>query len=452
MSKLACTLSLVLATSGSLSAQNPKWLLVRSDAPTLVSFSWDRLAKAYLGTDYLIVRAGDADKHPASSRLVVGTPEDNALVARLAKQLGVAYEGKRVRYKGRLYPGNAGLCIVTDDPDGKGTLCLMTGATPNGAFNCLSVRIDLGRPGFVAMTFRHPIQRGAVGRPFQVAGDRLLVIRLDHDLWRIRDALAGISIDEAALRASRALKGYEIVYERAFGGDFDLLEFTRRQLRKDAKRLDATRKRFEKLDLAHELDELDKKVTNALGPRKGPRPIVYTPVIGFPGTNAQTIDPDPFTGRPRITLNLAAFATAESLRLAATHELVHTLQTSHGGSLLARAVHEGVATYVSQQLIGSADHEALMWTKDQLRSARNRQAAIIAAFDRMKDETDMRRIGDFLYGGRPLQAVRGAPDRSGYFVGWLAVAAWRNANPKRPLGDLLRVAPQAMFDALKPGK
>jgi len=430
----------------------PAWLLVRSEADALESFAWDRLAKAYLRKNYRIVRAADAAAHPKSSRLVVGTPADNALIKKLAKDLGIQYEGKHFRYGGQEFPDDAGLAIVTDDPDGGGTLAVFTGATPKGAYNCLSVPVDLSRHGYVAMTFRKALRRGGVKsiKPLAIDGDTLRVVRLDLDLWRIRDSLETSSLDEAALRVSRAFAGYKFVYERAVRPDIDLLDFTRRQFKEQKSALDATRKRYAGVDLEGMLEEEDKLVAKALGGRRGPRPVVYV-IVTRPGiTNAQVIGTDPDTGRVRVTLNLAAFQSLELLRLSVAHEFVHTLQRSHRGSLLESALHEGVATYVSQELHpGTKDHDALMWSEAKLAAANKRREAILSAFRRLKSSRDMRKLGSFIYLGSPLRSVPGAPDRCGYYVGWLAVKAWRSKHPKRPLADLLKVDPAEIFAALQ---
>ncbi len=447
----ACSAAVLLAVPAP-SQKPPAWLLVRSEAKALEAFGWERLAKVYLRKDYRIVRAADAAVHPKASRLVVGTPVDNALIKSLAKDLGIQYEGKRFRYDGQEFPDDAGLALVTDDPDGGGTLAVFTGATPKGAYNCVSVPVDLSRHGYVAMTFQKALRRGKVKslKPLAVDADALRVVRLDLDLWRMRDGLQTSSLDEAALRVSRAFAGYKFVFERAVRPDIDLLAFTRRQFKEQASALEATRKRFAGADLEGLLEEADKKVVKALGGRRGPRPVVYT-IVTKPGiTNAQVIGKDPDTGRMRVTLNLAAFQSLEMLRLSAAHEFVHTLQRPHGGTLLGRSLHEGVAVYVSQQLQpGTKDHEALMWTKAKLAAANRRRGAILKAFRSLRDSRDIRKLGNFVYAGSPLRYVPGAPDRCGYYVGWLAVSAWCAKHRKRPLADLLKVDPAEIFAALK---
>lgn len=446
----ALSAALLLAVSAS-GQKPPAWLLVRSEADALESFGWERLARVYLRTDYRVVRAAAAAAHPKASRLVVGTPDDNALIKKLAKDLGIDYRDKHFRYDGREYPDDAGLALVTDDPDGGGTLAVFTGATPKGAYNCLSVPVDLSRHGYVAMTFRKVIRRGGVRslRPLVVDADALRVVRLDLDLWRIRDSMSTSSLDEVALRVSRALAGYRFVFQPAVGPDIDLLDFTRRQFKEHASALESTRKLFADVDLRALLEKADRKVVKAFGGRRGPRPVVYT-IVTRPGiTNAQVIGKDPDTGRMRMVLNLAAHQSLEMLQLSAVHEFVHTLQKSHGGTLLERALHEGVAVYASQELEpGTGDHETLMWTADKLAAANQRRTAILRAFRQLKDSRDIRRIGCFVYAGSPLRYVPGAPDRCGYYVGWLAVKAWRQKHPDRPLADLLKVNAAEILSAL----
>jgi hypothetical protein len=452
MNRITTCLATLLLAAPALSQKAPTWLLVRSEADALGSFAWEKLAQVYLRQDYRIVGAADAALHPKSSRLVVGTPNDNALIKKLAKDLGIQFQGKGFRYDGRDYPDDAGLALVTDDPDGGGLLAVFTGATPKGAYNCLSVSVDLSRQGYVAMTFRKPLRRGNVKsiKPLVVDQDALRVVRLDLDLWRIRDDMADSSLDEAALRVSRAFAGYKFVFEPAVAPGIDLLDFTRRQFKEEAAALEATRKRFEKVDLEALLKEAEAKVTKAVGPRQGPRPIVYTIVTKPNITNAQVIGKDSATGRMRMTLNLAAHDSVQKLCLSALHEFVHTLQRPHHGTLLESSLHEGVAVYVSQQLLpGTKDHEALMWTEEKLAAANKRRTAILRAFRSLKDSRDSRRIGGFVYLGSPLRAVRGAPDRCGYYVGLIAVKAWRQKHKQRPMGDLLKINAAEIFAALE---
>jgi hypothetical protein len=449
---LTCFAAVILLAVPTVSQKPSAWILVRSEADTLESFPWERLAKVYLRKDYHIVRAADAAAHPKASRLVVGTPADNALIKKLAKDLGIEFEGKHFRYDGQEYPDDAGLAVVTDDPDGAGTLVVFTGATPKGAYNCLSVPVDLNRHGYVAMTLRHALRRGRVRSimPLAVDGDALRVVRLDLDLWRMRDSMAKSSLDEAALRVSRAFLGYKFLFEQAVSPDINLLDFTRAQFKEQAEALEATRKRFAEVDLEDLLEQADKRVVKALAARTGPRPVVYT-IVTRPGiTNAQVIGRDPDTGRMRMVLNLAAHESLARLRISAAHEFVHTLQGNTDGTLLARALHEGVAVYVAQQVQpGTKDHEALMWTEEKLAAANQRRKAILDAFRELKGSRDMREIGCFVYAGQPLRYVSGAPDRCGYYVGLLAVTAWRQKHKDRPLGDLLRVDPAEIFAALE---
>jgi hypothetical protein len=105
--------------------------------------------------------------------------------------------------------------------------------------------------------------------------------------------------------------------------------------------------------------------------------------------------------------------------------------------------------YLSQRLCaGTADHSALMWTPEKLAAAHEHRGAILAEFRRLADSRDVRKIGAFIYGDRPLRAVSGAPDRCAYYVGWLAVARWHDQHPERPLADLLKVPPAEIFAAL----
>lgn len=447
-----------LASPDTLEPQDaPAWLLVRSEAAALGSVSWQRLAKIYLKRSYRIVDAKSAmaltrTRKNATSRLIVGTPTDNVLVGRLAPKFGIAFEDGRLRYRGKLYPKDSGIALVTEDPDGAGTLVLMAGANSQAAFNCISVPVDITKFGFVVMTFQKPLLRGSdtsnSERPLTIDSDDMPVVRLDRLLWRARAEFPS-SKDEAALHLSRMRAGYDTIYRRALGRDLAPLRFARRQLAQTGM-LDAVQARFAKVDLKKRLGSIERKVCKRLGGRRGPRPIVHIIVTQPNATNAQVIGADSATGRARVTLNLAAFRALPALELAAAHEFVHTLQTSRSSTLLDRAIREGVATYVSQLVYPKAtDHEALMWSKAKLASAEQHKEKILAAFRAMKDETDEKKFGSFVYLNVPLRDVPGAPDRTAYFVAWLAVRAWRKKNASAPLSKLLTTPPAQIFGALE---
>ena len=458
---VAAVLSLAVAAAPS--QDQPKWLLVRSGADpggagdrTLATFGWEKLARAYLKRDYRIVTAdrasATAKASVAASRMVAGTPQNNALVKHLVEHYGITWRQGQLRYAGQAWPEDAGIALITDDPDGGGTLVLFAGKTEQAAFNCLSVPVDLGRNGVVVMTFQNALHRGAVRdgskpAPFGIAPDVLRVVRLDRELFRIRREFAD-SVDEAALRVSRAFAGYRVIFERCLQPKVDLFEYTRKQLEQHAGLLEATERRYAGVDLGALLDGVDRRVTAALGGREGPRPIVHVVVTGR-GTNAQVIGKDPLTGRVRMTLNLAMFGGVDELRLAATHEFVHTLQKGSGKTLLEQSIREGVASYVAQRLVkGTKDHEALMWTPAKLAAANKHKQAILAEFLGCRGSRDPRQNGRFLYAGTALRGVSGAPDRCGYWIGWRAVAAFCANNPDRPLGELLAVDAETVFAAL----
>lgn len=443
----------------------PKWLLVKSAAEpgargarSLASFGWERLARSYFKRDYRVVTAAQANATAkataAANRLVAGTQANNPLVQELCAQLGVTWKDDKVHYGGGSWPDDAGIALITDDPDGGGMLVLFAGKTEAAAYNCLSVPVDLGRSGVVVMTFRNELYRGKVGgaatKLLAVVPDAMRIVRLDRELFGIRRRYAD-SVDEAALRVSRAFAGYQTIFERCLSQGVDLFAFTRRQLVRDAKLLDATERRFAKVDIEGLLEDVDRQVTKALGKHPGPRPIVHVVVTGK-GTNAQVIGKDPKTGRVRMTLNLAMFESVAELRLAATHEFVHTLQRGGGDTLVDQAIREGVASYLSQRLVkGTKDHEALMWTEVKVAAATKRRKAILREFDRLRGSRDPRQIGKFLYAGTELRGVAGAPDRCGYWVGWLAVKAYCAKHPKKPLGDLLTADAAAIHAALTDG-
>ena len=76
-------------------------------------------------------------------------------------------------------------------------------------------------------------------------------------------------------------------------------------------------------------------------------------------------------------------------------------------------------------------------------------AAIIRAFAKQRYVTDSAQLQQFLALHKPLQAVPGAPDRTGYYVALLAIRAWVRQHPQRPLQDLFTVSPAEFWQALQ---
>jgi hypothetical protein len=167
------------------------------------------------------------------------------------------------------------------------------------------------------------------------------------------------------------------------------------------------------------------------------------------GTNASNFEPDPYHGRPRVQFNLCALMRGERWRSVIVHETVHTLQRSVGPRLVDRAIHEGVATHLSLELApGLSLADALYWSADELAAAAARAAELRAAFARLADETAPRAISPWVSLGRPPHEVPGAPSRSAYYIGRLAVRAWLRAHPDADARALLAAPVDEVYAAL----
>lgn len=139
----------------------------------------------------------------------------------------------------------------------------------------------------------------------------------------------------------------------------------------------------------------------------------------------------------------------EGLRTALVHEAIHTLQAPHSERLVDRALHEGLASRLSQLLRpGTSDELALMWTPAKLAVARERRDEILAAFKVLADSTDRSLHTPWMTLGRHPESPAGLPDRCAYYVGWSAVGAWIEAHPQRPLSDLASTSADELLAAL----
>lgn len=426
----------------------PEWLLVRGKADFPEPLSYERMARIYLKHwKWRIVKSEAASKEPATSRMVVGTPKDNPLVKSLAKKLGIRVREKGLEFRGHRLCAGTGLVLLTEDPDGQGSLALFTGFDTDGVYSCFSVSVDMSKSGFT-ITRRHQVIFRGRNEKFDTSKPE--VVRLDQDFDKLRQSAVDAATANVALRLARGLAGYKFVYQAAVGPNVDLFAFMQDLLILSANTIESSRRQFAKRDLSAEIIRLFTWCVDTLGPRQGPQPVYYV-LYGHPsGTNAKTFHADQITGRPQVLLNLCQLKDSVSFEVAVLHETVHTFQKRVGKRLVDRAIHEGVATHISQVLRpGTKDTEALMMSEKDLQAAKRYHKKILAEFREVHNSKDEIVHRQFLQAGSKLSRVRSAPSRSGYYVGWLAARAWSKKHKEKGLAELLAASPDEIFEALK---
>lgn len=453
---LASLVLLAPSPAGQTGARD-EWLLVRGSADRVGSLTYERIARVYLaGAPCRIVRPAEAAGDVATSRLVIGTPTDNDLAARLAQALGITVAADRLVYAGWSCEPGDGLVILTQDPDGEGRLMLMTGVDAEGVFACFRAPISLTEMGWLLIRERIE-QDGVRTGLYQVVANGTIplrfdtsvpaIVRLDREAEYLIDEARHVRGDERFLRVARGFRGYEDVFASAGAGD--PIAYARWLLGEGNRAIAAADAFFGDRDLDGEILDAYRRCAELKATVSGPRP-AYHVLYGYPdGTNARTFEVDPVTGRPRVLFNLCALSTGRRFDAVVIHETVHTLQGAAGLTLLERAVHEGVATYLTQVVDPTlSDAEALLWSPEDLRAARDRRDAIVAAVRELADETDLAVQEPFMVPGSTPARIPGAPSRTAIFAGWLAVRAWREAHPESSPGDLLSTPAAELFATL----
>ena len=423
------------------------WLLVRGHEELAQPLTYRRIAELYLkGESVRIAESDGARDGREPSRMLVGTPADNPLLAELLPELGVAVEPDALVYRGHRIGPERGLVIVRDDVDGNGTLSVLTGVRPQGVFACFTVMLDIRRAGFTIVERNTKIAVGDVTGELDTS--RPIVVRLDVALERLLADAAGWSAGEAELHAARGLAGYAFVF-RAAGGEGYVTERHVRSCREDrGDRATYARRFFASTDVTARILEHYEWLSEIVA-RDGPAPVFY--VLNDPEvrTNGKTFDADPVTGRPSVLFNLAALAGDGSFDTIVLHEGLHTFQAPDPGPtrVVDRGMREGAATLGTQLVSTIGGAAALLWTEEQLAAAEARRDAIVSAFRRDAASTDpaLLRAWFTLDVDPP---VAGAPSRSGYFVMWLAARAWMEANPDAGVAELLAAAPDEVLAAL----
>jgi hypothetical protein len=272
-----------------------------------------------------------------------------------------------------------------------------------------------------------------------------ILLRLDLDFFALTADLTAHSPDEVALVLSRRFEGERAYFQAALGNPVDLFAFHRDLLHTKQSELAEAEALSKKLRHHAMVSEFEYRLSDLIGLREGHSPAIAF-LVGDPkGTNARTFGPDPVTGRNRILLNVAAHTDLTALRISLSHELVHTRQTHFGPGLLDKAATEGIAAFLSGQMVpNQTDAQLLMWSADKLKAATDRQDAILKAFhattqDRGADPTE------WLTLHRPLQAVPGAPDRCAYWLGFLAARKWYAEHPDQGAKGLMELSATELF-------
>lgn len=428
----------------------PQWLLVHGSEP-IKDLSWERLAFAYLmRVSSRIVGVDEAGIFPASSRLVIGTPDDNPLVAELAPRLGLSFERKLARFRGALYGVDVGFVLVAPDPDGQGLLTLATSTGPIGLHACFSVPLSLQRPGFSVLRTGRLVDSGPLLLGIEPGVPR--VVDLDA-LARATLAQAPQSAPaEAALGLARTLEGWSYAFDALAGPHLDLFAYCSEMLVPPRPEVLEARALFAGRDLPAEVADAHAALRAVLGERalRRPGPLVHL-VCDLPGrTNAVTRGYELSSARARVVLNLGALRGEGALRAAVIHEGVHALQDLEAEVLQDEAAHEGVAVFLTGLAAPELSTQAvLMWSEEQLAAAEARREALIAAFLRDARSIQPRVNSAWMKLDAPTVPVEGAPTRCAYYVGRLAAQAWLAADPAREPGDLLDVRPAELFAALR---
>lgn len=279
------------------------------------------------------------------------------------------------------------------------------------------------------------------------------VLRLDQDFDQVLRLASTPPTPDDIAQLAQVIAKNQPIYARLGHNAPELyakIAFSNHEIAQDNTKARAF---FSSRDLTQEASTLRQKAIDTLDLQ--PRyPTTYYLAYGYQrGTNAQTQSgATTADGRTHVYLNLVALARQQHWEAAVLHETIHTMQKlvlPAEATLLTRSILEGVPTYLAQVLHGNLrDEDAMFWSPDQWQAAEKHRRAIIQAFAQRRDETDPKQLTSFLQLHAPLETVPGAPDRTGYYVGFLAVKAWVRQNPGRPLQDLPSVAPEDFWQAL----
>lgn len=399
-----------------------------------------------------IAPLAELDLYPESSRLVFGLPAADPAIEALAARLGVSRTPRGLQWEGRTVRPGSGLRLGIPDPDGRGTLVLIVAPDEAGLRAPFTVRMDLLARGFTIASEGKLVEEGAA--PLFLAEDfapgRALAIRLDLTIGAVMDETARWPIGERARRLGAALSPYAEVLTAAAGAAIEPEAFAAELLRAPAGTLQAARDLFAARELQGLADKLWGRCLEVFGPPAVPAPRAFFLLAPPAWTNAATFAPDG-RGSPRVLVNLAAFADHVALETAVAHEFAHVLQAPGDGGLPDRCAREGVATFLSQQLIpGTPDAVALMWTEEELRGVEERADEILSRFADDAYGGNRPRVAQWTRADLRHRDFPAAPSRLGYWVGWRAARAWRAAHPDEPLATLLSIPPDTLLKPILP--
>jgi len=449
MTTYAAVLSTLLATFAVQEERSiVDWLIVRGESELVAPMSYRKLADVYLPTfTTRIVGAGDADVQPAASRVVIGTPGDHELVEELARSLGLTWKDGNAHFQGDVYGPGTGFVLVDADPDGEGSLSLVTGIDARSLFNCFTVTLSIVEPGYTVLQRQAKLASGLLVPG--VDRSRVIVIRLDADFERLVNETEGWPRGDRELRVARGLAGFGHVFQALNGGRADVLPSVKAALIDTQGSVKAARRVFGGRDVTAEVLAIFERCRVALGGVDGLAPVVYVVIDPSSGTNGRSFGADPVSGRPQLVLNLAVLASAGNFETVSLHECLHTFQSFAGERAVDRGMREGTATLGTQLVDPSiSDAEALLWTEAEFAAAEQRQDALIAGFKQIAASTDAGRLRSWFDLGATFADVPGAPSRSGYYVCWLACRAWRKAHPSSTLVDLFDASADELLAAL----
>ena len=424
-------------------ASSTEWLLVRSRSEMIGPLEWDQIGGLYLrGLDWRLVPSTTSE--PETSRMVVGSPQDHPLVANLALNFDVTFVNDTLHFRGKAQPAGTGFVTYDTDPDGAGILFLTCGANSEGVLANFQTPLNIKFGQYLLTRGGEQVETGQNARHFELAQPRVIRLDLDHD--RLLKS-APLNADGRALRLARGLVGYAHVYGAL--GATDLLPYAEQLLaQRDA--IERARMMFAGRDHTEDVLAAYRKCEEALQLSPNSTPVFYV-MYGLPdASNAKNFGIDAVTRRKQILFNLTALAVGAHYEAAIIHESIHSFQNLEGTRLVDRAMAEGVATVLSQQLTtGLSDADALLWTAEEFEAAEAGRERLIQAFLRDAPSTEDEVQKHWLILGITLPNLPETPSRSAYYVAWLAARAWMAEDGTRGPAELIRATPDELLASLK---
>lgn len=436
-------------------SQELDWLLVRGAEDQYGALTLDKIGEIYLrGHSWKVVTADAIPTDYSGSLFLLGTPSGNPQLAEILEPIGLKADSGGAIWRGAPLPSGVGLIARGTSEKGI-AFTAFTGVDARSVYSCFTVSTSVtGGSGHELIRNRQRISwqdlkrvAGPGGRP-QFA-DQLQVHRADQILWQHLPA----GNADAVYAAAKKLAGFQWEYQRIWSGSGpqpnDLYAYLQ-WLASQPESLAQTRNQYADVDLTSELAKVYSQCRTELGKSKFIAPQVTILVATAADTNAVTSGLDPITGRPRILINLAAIENLESLRLIAAHEFVHTFQLRADGTLERDLLWlEGVASCISQEMMpDTPDHVALMWSQQQLKTARQYHSLAVKEF-LAAHQAGGNRLKSWFLKGRAPERNNALPDRMGYYLGWYAAKQWLTADDSRRPADLLQSTPQQLLETLK---